>query len=199
MGWGTAYQGISTGGHWSVEEAKWPINVLELRAAILALKALLQSQHLLLKHIHLRIDNTTAVAYINKRRGMCSPALTAQALELWAVALTAGVSLTAQHIPGIQNVVADTASRQIETRTEWTLYRKIFQSIFQRFYTPQVDLFASRLNHQVPMSQGTQIGGSGCGCIPHGLEQMDLSNSSSRSPSTLGTEEDQRIKQLQSS
>ena len=81
---------------------------------------------------------------------MCSPALTAQALELWAVALTAGVSLTAQHIPGIQNVVADTASQQIETRTKWTLDRKIFQSICQRFYTPEVDLFASRLNHQVP-------------------------------------------------
>ena len=53
-----------------------------------------------------------------QERGMCSPALTAQALELWAVALTAGVSLTAQHIPGIQNMVADTASRQIETKTE---------------------------------------------------------------------------------
>ena len=99
-----------------------------------------------LKHIHLRIDNTTAVAYINERGDTRSPALTAQALELWA----AGVSLTAQHIPGIQNVVADTASRQIETRTEWTLDRKIFRSIYQRFYTPEVDLFASRLNYQLP-------------------------------------------------
>ena len=114
QGWGTANQGISTGGHWNVEEVKCHINVLELRAATLALKALLQSQepqHPPLKHIHLRIDNTTAVVYINKRGGTRSPALTAQALELWAVALTAGVSLTAQHIPGIQNVVADTASR----------------------------------------------------------------------------------------
>ena len=151
--WGAAYQGISTGGHWSVEEAQWHINVLELRAATLALKALLQSQeaqHPPLKHIHLRIDNTTAVAYINKRGGTRSPALTEQALELLAVALTAGVSLTAQHIPGIQNVAADTASRQIETITEWTLDRKIFRSICQRFYTPEVDLFASRLNLQLP-------------------------------------------------
>ena len=85
-----------------------------------------------------------------QERGSRSPALTAQALGLWAVALTAGVSLTAQHIPGIQNVVADTASRQIETRTNWTLDKKIFQSVCQRFYTPEVDLFASRLNHQVP-------------------------------------------------
>ena len=136
-----------------MEEAQWHINVLELRAATLALKALLQSQeaqHPPLKHIHLRIDNTTAVAYINKRGGTRFPALTAQALELWAVALTAGVSLTAQHIPGIQNVVADTASRQIETRAEWTLDSKIFQCICQRLYTPAVDFFAFRLNHQLP-------------------------------------------------
>ena len=70
--------------------------------------------------------------------------------ELWAVALEAGVSLTAQHIPGIQNGVADTASRQLESRTEWTLDKGIFQSVCQRFYTPEVDLFASRLTHQVP-------------------------------------------------
>ena len=79
-GWGATYQGISTGGHWSVEEAQWHINILELRAATLALKALLQSQesqHPPLKHIHLRIDNTTAVAYINKRGGTRSPTLIA--------------------------------------------------------------------------------------------------------------------------
>ena len=72
MGWGAANQGISTGGHWSVEEAQWHINVVELRAATLPLKALLHSQEALhppLKHIHLRIDNTTAVAYVNKRGG----------------------------------------------------------------------------------------------------------------------------------
>ena len=152
-GWGAANQGISTGNHWSVEQVQWHINVLELRAATSALKALLHSQdaqHRPLKHIHLRIDNTTAVAYINKRGATRSPALTAQALELWAVVLTTGVSLTALHIPGVQNVLADTASRQIETRTEWALDRKIFQSICKRFYTPEVDLFASRLNHQLP-------------------------------------------------
>ena len=61
--------------------------------------------------------------------GTHSPALTTQELELWAVALEAGVSLTAQHIPGIQNGVADTASRQIKSRTEWTLDKGIFQSV----------------------------------------------------------------------
>ena len=149
-GWGAAYQGRSTGGHWYVEEVTAHINVLELRAATLALKALLWLQQPLPKHVHLRLDNTTAVAYINKRGGTRSSALTTQALQLWAVALEAGVSLTAQHIPGIQNGVADSASRQIESRTEWTLDKGIFQSVCQRFYTPDVDLFASRLTHQGP-------------------------------------------------
>ena len=35
-------------------------------------------------------------------------------------------------------------------------------------------------------------GDPGCGCIPPGLKQMDLSNPSSRSPSASRTEEDQR-------
>ena len=87
-------------------------------------------------------------------------------------------------------MVADTASRQIETRTEWTLDWKVFQSICQRFYTPEVDLFASHLNRQVPKyvlryPDPDPI----CGCIP---EQMDLSNPSSRGTSALGTEEVQR-------
>ena len=58
--------------------------------------------------------------------------------------------MTAQHITGIQNGVADTASRELDSGTEWTLDKQIFQSICQRFYTSEVDLFASRLTHQVP-------------------------------------------------
>ena len=47
-------------------------------------------------------------------------------------------------------MVGDTASRKIETRAEWTLHKEIFQSICQKFYKPELNLFASRLNHQVP-------------------------------------------------
>ena len=72
-GWGAAYQGISTGGHWSVEEAKAHINVVELGAATFALKALLKHQLPVPKHVHLRLDNTTAVAYINKLGGHTLP------------------------------------------------------------------------------------------------------------------------------
>ena len=109
-----------------------------------------------------------------------------------AVALTAGVSLTAQHIPDIQNVVADTACRQIET--EWTLVHLSISPLVhlsENLHTRLGPLFipftppSTQVCLEVP-----RIGGSGCGCIPSGLEQMDLSNISSRIPSAAGTEED---------
>ena len=42
LGWGATCNGTSTGGRWSVEEAEQHINCLELKAAILALKAFLR-------------------------------------------------------------------------------------------------------------------------------------------------------------
>jgi hypothetical protein len=43
-------------------------------------------------------------------------------------------------------VEADFASRN--NKTEWTIDRAIFKSVTSRFYTPKIDLFASRINHQ---------------------------------------------------
>ena len=76
LGWGATCNGTSTGGRWSMEEAEQHINCLELKAAILALKAFLrvgmqpQPQslgHHPPRHILLEMDNTTAVAYVNRR------------------------------------------------------------------------------------------------------------------------------------
>ena len=76
---------------------------MELRATTYALRALLRHVELVLKHIRLRVDNTTAVAYIDKRGETRFPTLTSQGLELLAVALEAGVFLTGQHIREIWN------------------------------------------------------------------------------------------------
>ena len=54
------------------------------------------------------------MAYINKKGGTRSPAPAAQALELWAVAITAGISLTVHHIPDIQNVVVGKSSMEAD-------------------------------------------------------------------------------------
>ena len=149
LGGGATADNTSIGGRWSPEESQQHINALELKAAYLAIQAFTRNRKLPPANIHLRIDNTTAVAYINKRGGggTHSPSLSAIALELWSHVLKIRSWVTATHIPGILD--ADTASRQFNPRVEWTLDSQIFQKIVDQFYLPEVDLFASRLTHQV--------------------------------------------------
>ena len=64
-GWGARCHLQSTGGPWSEEEKRMHINCLELLAATLAVKSF--AKHRSRVSILLRIDNTTAVAYINDK------------------------------------------------------------------------------------------------------------------------------------
>ena len=152
IGQGATADNTSTGSRWSPEKSQQHINVLELKAAYLTVQAFTRNQKPPPAHIHLRMDNTTAVAYLNKRGGgggTRSPSLSVIALELWSLVLKIGSWVIVTHIPGILNVNADTASRQFNPRVEWTLDPSIFRKILDRFYLPEVDLFASRLSHQV--------------------------------------------------
>ena len=53
-------------------------------------------------------------------------------------------------MPGTSNAAADRTSRVFCDQTEWKLDETIFESITVHFFTRQIDLFASRLNHQLP-------------------------------------------------
>ena len=150
-GWGTTCNNQSTGSHWGPLEAKQHINALELKAAYLALQSFLSQIHPLPRHILLEMDNTTAVAYLNKRSGTHSTTLSDQALQMWEYVLNKGSWITARHIPGVLNVEADFASRQFNPHTEWMLDKTIFKKITVCFFVLEIDLFASRLNHKVPL------------------------------------------------
>ena len=54
---------VSTGGAWLPDEKLMHINVLELKAILLALKSFVKTSH---KHIKIMSDNTTAIYCINK-------------------------------------------------------------------------------------------------------------------------------------
>ena len=62
------------------------------------------------------------------------------------------ISLCSRHIPGCLYVIADSLSRltQIQS-TEWSLQPHVFEKLCQKWLTYQVDLFATRLNHKVPL------------------------------------------------
>ena len=81
----------------------------------------------------LQMDNTTAVAYVNNLGETVFPQLTTLAKTLWIWALQRDILLTAQHIPGVSNIVADTESRTVRDRTDWKLSPAIFSQIYQIF------------------------------------------------------------------
>jgi len=147
-GWGAVCKGMSTGGLWSPQEQSLPINCLELLAADLALKSFLKDQKGVT--VLLQLENSTAVAYINNLGGTISPVLTALTRDLWLWALERDISLTAQHIPGVSNTVADWESRMERDRSDWMLAPQVFQKINSTLGPLEIDLFASRLTFQLP-------------------------------------------------
>ena len=147
-GWGAVCDGVSTGGTWSLQEKTMHINCLELLAADLTMKAFLKERHGI--SVLLQLDNSTAVAYINNLGGTVSSALTSLAKALWLWALERDILITAQHIPGVSNTVADLELRSERDWSDWMLAYEVFQKINQIFGPLEVDLFASRLTHQIP-------------------------------------------------
>ena len=135
-------------GHWSFEEQKLHINILELMTVEKALKIFCPNDKNI--RIHLRIDNITAVAYINKLGGTQSLALQKIAKNIWTWAIARNIWLSATYIKSKHNFKADELSRRISTDSHWRLSTSVFNEIVSKFGCPSIDLFASSLNHKVP-------------------------------------------------
>jgi hypothetical protein len=147
-GWGAVRDKVTTGGRWTDCEQMEHINVLELQAAYFALKSLCGQESEL--HIQIQLDNSTAVAYINNMGGTKSLKLNNLALEIWEWCILHNIWISAVHIAGKTNVEADKQSRQFSDQHEWMLDKNQFQAIQNRYPLLEIDLFASRLNAQLP-------------------------------------------------
>ena len=146
-GWGAAMQNHRIGGAWSPEEASLHINVLELRGALFAVRAFAMERTGI--HVHLRMDNVSAVTYIQKMGGTRSQQLLKEARELWDFCLEKSILLSAEYLPGHLNVRADWESRNLSDSSDWRLEESLFQAINTKWGPFLIDLFASRLNAQV--------------------------------------------------
>ena len=80
-GWGASFREASTHGLWTLSERKCHINYLELLAALFALKSF--ANKLSDCQILLRIDNLTAISYINKIGGIKFPHLNDITRQIW--------------------------------------------------------------------------------------------------------------------
>ena len=152
VGWGAHLEplGLTVQGLWSVNEKCLHINNLELKAVSLAL--LRFATIVTGKTVQLATDNTTVVSYIRRQGGTHSLPLFRETWELLNWCQSMSVQLLAKHVPGRLNVLADGLSRQNKILpAEWTLKQEVVLCLFQRLGTPMVDLFATRLNHRLPM------------------------------------------------
>ena len=148
-GWGAVLPPHHVSGLWSSQDSLLHINSLELRAVFLALQNL--EPHVLDRSILVLSDNTTVVAYINHQGGTHSPSLCRLALDLWHWCLQRRIHLSASHIPGEDNLLADFLSRGKFLPSEWMLDSSVFLRICRTLSPPpEIDLFASMLNFRLP-------------------------------------------------
>ena len=143
-GWGATDNAISIGGPWDKSELGLHINILEMKAVELSMLALLKNREV--ANVQLMIDNTTAIAYINNMGGAKSKECNAIAQNIWKIAQDKGIWLTANHIPGKNNILADFKSRHFDMSAEWTITKFVFDKILLQFGEPNIDMFATRLN-----------------------------------------------------
>lgn len=149
-GWGATLGSVRTGGLFSFEESNYHINILELKAVLFSLKALCSDMQTV--HIKVLSDNSTTVHTINNMGSCKSMQCNLVVHEIWDWAIQRDIWLTVSHIPGVDNISADEESRKCDTRKEWKLNEDIFSHIISHFdSTPDIDLFASRINTQLPM------------------------------------------------
>ena len=97
-------------------------------------------------------DNSTVVAYINKQGGTHSAEICALLWKIMTWCHHYQITLKVRHIPGCLNVMADLLSRSNQVQsTEWSLHAQVFKQICHKWFTPHVDLFATHLNHKLPL------------------------------------------------
>jgi len=143
-GWGISCANGNTGGSWTVEEQQHHINYRELQAVFFGLKCF--AAKLSNCNILCRVDNTTAMAYINKMGSVQFPKLNALARDIWQWCEQRNLFLYASYIKSLENREADRESRSLAKETEWSLSKPAFDQITKRLGIPEIDLFASRNN-----------------------------------------------------
>ena len=145
-GWGVVFKEKKFGGRWKSEEKSLHINCLELTAILFGLQAL--ALELENKHVKVLTDSSTAVSYVNNMGGIKSEKCNEISRQIWFFAIEKNIWVTCAHIPGKRNE-ADLPSRKVDDNGEWQLSEDVYKKICKIWNEPDIDLFASHLNHKV--------------------------------------------------
>ena len=91
------------------------IDCLELLAASLAIQTFANLENVL---VHLKMDSTSALTYINKMGGTVSPDRNRLTKDFWTWCLARNITLRAYHLLGVLNEKADEESRIMKYRSD---------------------------------------------------------------------------------
>ena len=147
LSWRAVCQAVPTGGRWMLEDTKFHINYLELKAMFLALQSYLKDKTDIA--VLIRSDNRTAIAYLNKLGSPLRSQLCQLALEIWEWCLLHQITPHAEYLAGKDNVLADWESRHHDS-SDWQLLPLVFDAVHLLLGPFTIDLFASRTNAQLP-------------------------------------------------
>ena len=147
-GWGAESDGHKTNGRWSEDELEingdLNINYLEILAVKFAILSFCKTN--MPRHIRIMTDNTTTKSYINHQGGSTSQKCHEISRDIWHWAERHDVWISAAYIPGKLNIDADEEPREFNDATEWSLDDYTFHQIIYYWGTPDIDLFANRIN-----------------------------------------------------
>ena len=139
--------GVRTGGPWNPQEQQMHINCLELLAARLAVKCFSKARSNLTSL--LKMDSMSALTHINKRGGTISPKLNCLAKELWLWCMERNIFLIAQHL-GCTKHHSGQRVQGHEGQVRLEIEPNHLPTDQPEVGPLEVDLFASRLTHQLP-------------------------------------------------
>ena len=97
------------------------------------------------------VQNTALTPPIKRETVLYKECHKSIAKMIWDQARCQGNWISAAHVPGVENVLADQLSRKYDDEAEWKLNTNVFQMITNRWGLPDVDMFASRFNKQIIM------------------------------------------------
>lgn len=143
-GWGATNGSNNVWGTWDKIERSHHINYLELLAIKNALLNLIPGKTDV--NVLLRVDNTTAISYINKMGGVQHLDFLLLSRSIWQWAERRNIFLFASYIKSKENAEADRLSRIQNPDTEWALSPKVFHKITKQLGYPAIDLFATYQN-----------------------------------------------------
>ena len=148
-GWGCwSSENKETFGFWSSSERELHINSLEFKAVFFAFRCFFRYTFNCSILIH--SDNISVVTYINNQGGTCSARLCDMAITLWEFCIKRDISISAVHLPGVDNSKADRLSRMENSDHSYSISETFFDLLFNSISFPlKVDCFASRLNFKL--------------------------------------------------